>query len=182
LRAQGAVLPEHSRPQIPRDLHEDARDVARAHAATPEYVEACRRRKKVEMLFAHLKRDSTPHALAPKGSKWRKRRVPARGDRSKPQAPRPLETYNRVPRHYASVNAAPPATGRQQSKSITDLGNRGPAEAPPNPTFSTVSANSGHCLATCSPACRLMAHDGAKPETCGDRGGRYDWIQPASRH
>jgi hypothetical protein len=30
--------------------------VARAHAATPEYVEACRRRKKVEMLFAHLKR------------------------------------------------------------------------------------------------------------------------------
>ena len=27
-----------------------------AHAATPEYVEACRRRKKVEMLFAHLKR------------------------------------------------------------------------------------------------------------------------------
>jgi hypothetical protein len=42
--------------KIPRDLHEDARDVARAHAATPQYVEACRRRKKVEMLFAHLKR------------------------------------------------------------------------------------------------------------------------------
>jgi Transposase DDE domain len=41
---------------IPRDLDEDARDVARAHAATPEYVEGCRRRKKVEMLFAHLKR------------------------------------------------------------------------------------------------------------------------------
>jgi hypothetical protein len=42
--------------KIPRDLHEDARDVARAHAATPEYVEACRRRKKIEMPFAHLKR------------------------------------------------------------------------------------------------------------------------------
>ena len=42
--------------KIPWDLHEDARDVARAHAATPEYAEACRRRKKVEMLFAHLKR------------------------------------------------------------------------------------------------------------------------------
>jgi hypothetical protein len=39
-----------------RDLNEDARDVARAHAATPQYVEACRRRKKVEMLFAHFKR------------------------------------------------------------------------------------------------------------------------------
>jgi len=37
-------------------LHEDVRDVARALAATPEYMEACRRRKKVEMLFAHLKR------------------------------------------------------------------------------------------------------------------------------
>ena len=32
--------------RIPRDLHEDARDVARAHAATPQFVEACRRRKK----------------------------------------------------------------------------------------------------------------------------------------
>src|SRR5579863_3922655 len=42
--------------KIPRDLHEDARDVARALAATPQYVEACRRRKKIEMLFAHLKR------------------------------------------------------------------------------------------------------------------------------
>jgi len=42
--------------KIPRDLHEDARDVARAHALTPEYAIACRRRKKVEMLFAHLKR------------------------------------------------------------------------------------------------------------------------------
>ncbi|KAF0136514.1 MAG: transposase IS4 family protein [Methylocystaceae bacterium] len=42
--------------KIPRDLHEDARDVARALASTPEYATACRRRKKVEMLFAHLKR------------------------------------------------------------------------------------------------------------------------------
>ena len=42
--------------KIPRDVHEDARDVARALASTPEYEAACRRRKKVEMLFAHLKR------------------------------------------------------------------------------------------------------------------------------
>ena len=42
--------------KIPRDLHEDARDVARAHALTPEYEQACHRRKKIEMLFAHLKR------------------------------------------------------------------------------------------------------------------------------
>jgi hypothetical protein len=38
--------------KIPRDLHEDARDVARALPATPQYAEACRRRKKIEMLFA----------------------------------------------------------------------------------------------------------------------------------
>jgi hypothetical protein len=42
--------------KIPRDLHEDARDVARALAATPEYEAACGLRKKVEMLLAHLKR------------------------------------------------------------------------------------------------------------------------------
>jgi hypothetical protein len=42
--------------KIPRDLQEGARDVARALAVTPEYEAACRRRKKVEMLFAHLKR------------------------------------------------------------------------------------------------------------------------------
>ena len=42
--------------KIPRDLNESARDVARALASTPEYETACRRRKKVEMLFAHLKR------------------------------------------------------------------------------------------------------------------------------
>ena len=42
--------------KIPRDVDEDARDVARALASTPEFEVACRRRKKVEMLFAHLKR------------------------------------------------------------------------------------------------------------------------------
>jgi DDE family transposase len=42
--------------QIPRDQDEDARDVARALSTTPQYAEACRRRKKIEMLFAHLKR------------------------------------------------------------------------------------------------------------------------------
>jgi hypothetical protein len=34
----------------------DSTVLHRAHATTPEYAEACRRRKKVEMLFAHLKR------------------------------------------------------------------------------------------------------------------------------
>ena len=42
--------------KVPRDLHEDARDVARAIAGTPAYERSRHRRKKVEMLFAHLKR------------------------------------------------------------------------------------------------------------------------------
>jgi len=42
--------------KVPRDLNEDARDVARAIATTAEYAQSRHRRKKVEMLFAHLKR------------------------------------------------------------------------------------------------------------------------------
>ena len=42
--------------RVGRDVHEDARDVARAIHKTPEYEQSCRERKKVEMLFAHLKR------------------------------------------------------------------------------------------------------------------------------
>ena len=39
--------------QIPRDLHEDARDVARALAKTEAFEQSRRERKKVEMCFAH---------------------------------------------------------------------------------------------------------------------------------
>jgi len=42
--------------QIPRDIHEDARDVARALAKTEAFEQSRRYRKRVEMLFAHLKR------------------------------------------------------------------------------------------------------------------------------
>jgi hypothetical protein len=42
--------------KIARSLHEAARDRARAIAKTEAYVVSCRERKKVEMLFAHLKR------------------------------------------------------------------------------------------------------------------------------
>ena len=42
--------------KIPRSIHEPARDVARAIGKTDEYKQSRRERKKVEMLFAHLKR------------------------------------------------------------------------------------------------------------------------------
>lgn len=41
--------------KIVRSIHEDARDVARQIATTPEYQRSRCERKKVEMLFAHLK-------------------------------------------------------------------------------------------------------------------------------
>ena len=42
--------------KIMRSVHEEARDRARAIALTDAYLVSRRERKKVEMLFAHLKR------------------------------------------------------------------------------------------------------------------------------
>ena len=42
--------------KIARSIHEDARNVARDIAKTPQYQQSRCERKKVEMLFAHLKR------------------------------------------------------------------------------------------------------------------------------
>ena len=41
--------------KIPRDVHEDARDQARALTVTPEFAKSRDEREKVEMRFAHLK-------------------------------------------------------------------------------------------------------------------------------
>ena len=41
---------------MPRSVHEGARDLAREIARTEAYPTSRRQRKKVEMLFAHLKR------------------------------------------------------------------------------------------------------------------------------
>ena len=41
--------------KIPRDVHEDARDVARALMGKPEFAKSRDERKRVEMRFAHLK-------------------------------------------------------------------------------------------------------------------------------
>src|SRR3546814_10102069 len=42
--------------KIARSIHEHARDVARRIRTTPEYARSRRLRKKIELLFAHLKR------------------------------------------------------------------------------------------------------------------------------
>jgi transposase len=48
--------PDQPMRKVTRSVHEAARDVARAINVTPEYEQSRRERKKVEMLFAHLKR------------------------------------------------------------------------------------------------------------------------------
>src|SRR5678815_4848615 len=48
--------PHAPRRKIARSLYESARDVARVIAKTNEYKQSRKDRKKVEMLFAHLKR------------------------------------------------------------------------------------------------------------------------------
>src|SRR5262249_25685394 len=48
--------PKEPSRKIPRSIHEDARDVARALAKTQAFEQSRRDRKRVEMLFAHLKR------------------------------------------------------------------------------------------------------------------------------
>jgi Transposase DDE domain len=42
--------------KVPRSIHEKARDVGREIAKTDAYIRSRRERKKIEMLFAHLKR------------------------------------------------------------------------------------------------------------------------------
>ena len=48
--------PKEPARKVPRSIHEGARDMARDIAKTEAYVTSRRQRKKVEMLFAHLKR------------------------------------------------------------------------------------------------------------------------------
>lgn len=48
--------PKEPARKIPRNIYEDARDVARALARTEAFEQSRRDRKRVEMLFAHLKR------------------------------------------------------------------------------------------------------------------------------
>ena len=61
--------PAPSARKVPRSIYEHAREVARALAETDEYDQARRERKKVEMLFAHLKRILRLNRLRLRGPK-----------------------------------------------------------------------------------------------------------------
>ena len=103
--------------KIARSVHEAARDKARAIAKTEAYAVSRRERKKVEMLFAHLKRILRLDRLRLRGARaepktssywppppkisgnWRSS-SPSRSRSSPPEAERP---------HFAALTAAPEA-------------------------------------------------------------------------
>ena len=70
--------------KIARSVHESARDVARDIAKTNAYKRSRKERKKVEMLFAHLKRILKLDRLRLRGPEWRSRRVSAGGNCAEP--------------------------------------------------------------------------------------------------
>jgi transposase len=55
-RFKAQCCPKEPARKIPRSIYEPARDLARALASTPAFEQSRRERKRVEMLFAHLKR------------------------------------------------------------------------------------------------------------------------------
>jgi len=48
--------PKDTSRKLLRNVYEEARDVARAIARTEAFEQSCRDRKRIEILFAHLKR------------------------------------------------------------------------------------------------------------------------------
>lgn len=61
--------PKEPQRVVMRSIHEGARDMARAIAQTEEYAISGKLRKKVEMLFAHLKRIISVRRLRLRGPK-----------------------------------------------------------------------------------------------------------------
>ena len=60
-------MSERAGSQIPRSIFERPRDVARSLVGTELYERSRRERKKIEMLFAHLKRIIGPRRLRLRG-------------------------------------------------------------------------------------------------------------------
>ena len=89
LCVQDALLgPSTPMRYVPRDLHEDARDVARALAKTEAYEQSRRERKKVEMRFAHMKRIFKLDRLRLRGLSGAKDEVLLTATAQEPAAPR----------------------------------------------------------------------------------------------
>ena len=116
--------------KILRSIHEGARDMARDIAATDAYAISRRERKKVEMLFAHLKRILKLDRLRLRGPSGARDEFPPRCHR--PEPPETRQTH--------------PNARSQNGVKRTDLVRLHATIAPaslPSPTSSTKSAMSG---------------------------------------
>ena len=85
--------------KIPRDLHEDARDIARRKMKTKAFAKSRDERKRVEMRFAHLEDPPRLRADAAQGAFRRTRRVPSRCHRAEPQNARAPDPWARPSRY-----------------------------------------------------------------------------------
>jgi hypothetical protein len=83
-RLKPRCCPNEPARKVPRSMHEGARDLARAIAQTEVYRTSRRQRKKVEMLFAHLKRILRLDRLRLRGPCGAPRGVPPRCDGAEP--------------------------------------------------------------------------------------------------
>ena len=93
LDCQGCALKPQCCPnaparKIPRSIHEGARDMARDIAKTEAYVTSRRERKKIEMLFAHLKRILKLDRLRLRGPNGARDEFPPRRHCPEPQETR----------------------------------------------------------------------------------------------
>ena len=86
--------------RLSRHVDEDVRDQARAIAQTEAYQRSRRERRKVEMLFAHLKQQFRFRRLKLRGCPAQSKK-PAGGDGAEPAPPRPPEAA----RHRENVPA-----------------------------------------------------------------------------
>ena len=94
------MLPEGAGRKIPRSIYEAARNVARSLFGTEPYAHA-RDRKKVEMLFAHLKRilqSRTSSDRGPRGAQDEFRSPPSPRTAQARQALHPAAPRSRVKR------------------------------------------------------------------------------------
>ncbi len=136
--------------KVPRSVHEAAREAVRRLANSPEYVQSRRERKKVEMLFAHLKRILRLNRLRLRGPSGAKdefllaaiaqnlRKVAKSVDRSR-LVPCPWDHSRNERKARTSEPASPDSRRVTSTADRRDL-----AKILPSSTSSTESADSGH--------------------------------------
>ena len=118
MRAQAAARTGGLARMVTRNVHEDEREHVRSLAGTPGFKRSARERRKVEMLFAHLKRNLGLRRLRLRRPDRGRRRVPARRHRPNPATARPeLGRAALDERPDPGRSAGDPASSKARSRS-----------------------------------------------------------------